>query len=443
MRWWPFGRKAEQRTISFQDVWGSGADIATFRGESIGTALSLVPVFAASRLIADSIASLPLETYRKSGAQKTRARDPKLVTDPTNFGTAYDWVHRAVTSLVLRGNAYGLILKRDSVGTPTLIEWLNPDEVSLEQDDTAYAPKWSWRGGTIEPDNMTHIPGFTLPGKVLGLSPISQYKNTVEIGLQAQAFGRDWFRNGSTPAAVLETTEEVTQEQADGIKRRFKQAAKGREPVALGLGVSYKPISVPAEESQFLATIRASKTDIANIYGIPPEMIGGETGQSMTYDTNEQQQIQLHTFALRPHLVKIECALSRLLPGNLYVKFNADAVLRADTKTRYEAYHYAISNGWMTRDEVRAIEDLPPLPNGEGSGYTPLEKGSTGNGPSTPEQEARNLTEMVQKVYLGVGPVLSSDEARELLNRAGASLPVGFEPFYLNKLAAPDRNELE
>lgn len=368
MRLWPFGRKAEKRNITFQDVWGSGGDPEnTIDGEGIKTALSLVPVFAATRLIADSVASLPVETYRRSGDLKIRVKDPKLVADPTNYGTTYDWIHRLITSLVLRGNAYGLVLARDSAGTPTLIEWLHPDEVTLDIDDTAYVSKWYWRKGEINPADFIHIPGFTLPGRVLGLSPITQYKNTVEIGLRAQDFGRDWFRNGSTPAAVLETQEEVTQDQAKELKRRFKQAAKGREPVALGLGVSYKQISVPAEESQFLATIRASKTDIANIYGIPPELIGGETGQSMTYHTTEQQQIQLFLYALRPFLQKIEAALSRILPGNMYIKFNADAVLRADTKTRYEAHHLALSDGWLSRDEVRAMEDLPPLPKGAGS----------------------------------------------------------------------------
>lgn len=372
MRFWPFGRKTEQRNITFQDVWGSGADLNEIRSESVGTALSLVPVFAATRLIADSVASLPLETYRDNKGSKTRVKDPKLVIGPTDFGTAYDWVHRLISSLVLRGNAYGLILERDALGTPTHVEWLNPDDVSIEQDDTAYTPKWYWRKGQVNSADFIHIPGFTLPGRVLGISPIAKFKNTVEIALHAQNFGLDWFKNGSVPAAVLETVEEVTQEQGEDIKRKFKRAARNREPVTLGLGVTYKPISVPPEESQFLATIRASKSDIASIYGIPAEMIGGETGQNLTYNTVEQQQIQFFMYALRPYLVKIECALSRLLPGNMCVKFNADAVLRADTKTRYDAHHLALTDGWMSRDEVRAIEDLPPIPDGSGADYAPI-----------------------------------------------------------------------
>lgn len=372
MRWWPFGRRAtEQRTITFQDVWGSGADIDQLHGDSMHTALTMVPVFAATRLIADSIAALPLLAYRQVGDIRTPISPPSLLRDPSQFGTIYDWIHRAVTSLALRGNAFGLITVLDSNGAPSQIEWLNPDEVNLTHDDIAFAPNWYWRGRPIDPAQLLHIPGYTLPGRILGLSPIGAYKTTIETGIHAATFGRDWFVNGSTPAAVLETTDEITEDQAKTIKARFKRAAQGREPVALGLGVTYKPISVAAEESQFLATARLTAGQVASIYGIPPELIGGESGKSMTYHNVEQQQILFVTHSLRPYLVKLETAISALLPRPQSVRFNADAVLRADTATRYQAHHLALTDGWMSKDEVRAVEELPPLPNGEGQSYAP------------------------------------------------------------------------
>ena len=120
-----------------------------------------------------------------------------------------------------------------------------PVTVISRSADIPRSAKSAALGRQLDPAAFVHIPGYTLPGKVKGLSPITAYKLTVETGLYAQRFGRDWFVNGSTPAAVLETEDEVTQEQAKVIKDRFKKAAKGREPVALGLGVTYKPISVP------------------------------------------------------------------------------------------------------------------------------------------------------------------------------------------------------
>lgn len=372
MRWWPRRRTAEARAITFQDVWGSGTDTEQMHGDKIHVALSMVPVFAATRLIADSVASLPLQAYRQVGDVRTPMSPPALLRDPSQFGTVYDWVHRAVVSLALRGNAYGLVTVLASDGSPAQIEWLNPDEVHLTHDDVAYVPNWYWRGRPLDPGMFIHIPGYTLPGKILGLSPIGAYRTTIETGIYAANFGRDWFVNGSTPAAVLETADEITEEQAKTIKSRFKRAAKGREPVALGLGVSYKPISVPAEESQFLATEKMTATQVASIYAIPPELIGGETGRSMTYHTVEQQQIMLVSHALRPYLVKFETAISSLFPRPQYMRFNVDALLRADTATRYQAHHLALTDGWMNKDEVRAVEDLAPLPNGEGQGYATI-----------------------------------------------------------------------
>lgn len=371
MRWWPFRRRTEKRTITYQDLWGSGRD-TPWRSGGIDAALTLVPVFAATRLLADSVASLPLQTFRQVDDVRLRVADPQLIADPTGYGTVYDWVHRAVTSLALRGNAFGLITDVARDGTPVRIEWLHPDEVTLETDRTDTPPVWYWQGRRVDSSMILHVPGYTLPGRVLGMSPIKAYRLTVETGLGAQQFGRDWFAGGSTPAGVLETDQVLNEEQAEAVKRRFKQAASGRDTVVLGAGTTYKPISVPADESQFLATMRATAGQIASIYGIPPEMIGGESGNSLTYANTEQQAINFVTYTLRPWLVRLEQALTRLLPAEQFVRFNIDSIIRADLKTRYEAHHYALADGWLSRDEVRLLENRAPLPGGEGAKYPPL-----------------------------------------------------------------------
>lgn len=362
---------AEQRAVSFQDVWGSGVDISPIRASSIDTALTLVPVFAATRLLADGVASLPLQTFRQQGATRARVDDPGLVRDPSQQGTAYDWLHRAMTSLTLRGNAFGYITQFDAEMHARQVEWLHPDEVTVEDNRARSRPRWYWQGRPLDPDRVLHIPGYTLPGQVLGLSPIAAYALTIETGLLSQQFGRDWFKNGSVPASVLQTEHAVKPDDATVMKERFRRAASAREPVVLGQGVEYKPIAVPPNESQFLATMKATVNQIAAIYGIPPEMIGGESGSSMTYANVEQQAINFVTYTLRPHLVKLETAISSLLPRPQYVKFNVDGIIRADLKSRYEAHSLALRDGWKSKDEVRALEELPPLPDGQGATYAP------------------------------------------------------------------------
>lgn len=369
--WWPFRRKEQQRAISYQDVWGSGGDLAVLRGGSQERALRMAPVYAATRLLADSVASLPTKSYTAVGETRRPIAAPPLFVRPAAMGTRFDWLHRAMTSLTLRGNAYGLIVAWDRTGWPAQIEWLHPDDVHIE-DNLAPHPVWYYKGRRLDDGQMFHIPAYTLPGQTLGLSPIRQFALTTDTGLLAQQFGRDWFANGSTPAGVLETDREIQAETAGILKARFKQAAEGRDVAVLGLGTKYRPISVPAEESQFLETIKASANQIAAIYGVPPEKIGGTTGNSLTYSTVEQNSLDLLTWTLRPWLARLEEALSTLRPPDESVKFNADAMLRTDTLTRYRAHSIARRIGLNSIDELRALEDEQPLPNGQGQDYTPL-----------------------------------------------------------------------
>ena len=370
MRWWPFRRK-EARSLSYQDVWGSGGPANGLRGTSQERALRLAPVYAATRLLADSVASLPLKNYRIAGADRERIPAPALFQHPAAVGTRYDWLHRAMTSLTLRGNAYGLVVATDAAGYPSQIEWLHPDDVSL-LDNFAAVPVWYYKGRRLEPGEMFHIPAYTLPGQILGLSPVAYFATTTDTGLLAQQFGKDWFANGSTPAAVLETDREVSREASTILKARFKEAASGRDVAVLGLGVKYRPISVPAEESQFLETIKASANQIAAIFGVPPEKVGGETGGSLTYATVEQNSIDLLTWTLRPWLARLEEAFSMLRPPTEEAAFNVDAMLRTDTLTRYRTYRIARAIGLHNVDELRRLEDEPPLPAGQGTDYTPL-----------------------------------------------------------------------
>lgn len=364
---WPFKRKAEERSISFQDFWGSGFDLDDIH-VGARTAMTLAPVWASVRLIADSIAALPLQTFRKTGDSREKIDTPPLFTDPSLFGGQFESIQRPLVSLLLRGNAYGLITEFDSMG-PRRIEWLHPDEVSLQEDETTARPMWQWKGRPVEPfqgrdspGQLLHIPWIVMPGRVLGLSPISAFRETIQEGILAHRFGREWFKHGGIPSAVLETDQKVDEEQGNRIKQRFKDAVRGREPVVLGVGTEYKPISVNADESQFLMSIKANAAQIASIYGVPPDRVGGELAQrTITYANVEQDSLNLVKHSFQPYLVKLEQHFSQLLPRPQFVKFNVDALVRADLKSRMESHKLALDAGWLTKDEVRELEDLPPL----------------------------------------------------------------------------------
>lgn len=371
----PFRRpRTEQRDLlsSTLPTWSDvSAGHVTLGAGGTTRALSLIPVFAANRLLSGTVSTLPLKTYRDVGDEKLQAPQAQLFRQLEDEGRLVPWLQQCMTSLGLRGNAFGRVLARDGFEFPTQIEWLNPTAVLLENTPQGYV----WRVGSdvVSRRDMLHIPWFTLPGEVLGLSPIGTFAATINTGLAADRYGQTWFDNGGFPPGTFKNSAQtVTQEQTERIKARLSAAIRTRQPLVYGADWEYTPLSVPPNEAQFIETLRMNATQIASIYNIPPEMIGGETGKSMTYQNVEQQQINFVMMTLRPWLVLLERAFSALLPNRQYVRFNADALIRADIKTRYEVYEIGRTIGLRSIDELRRLEELPSLPGGAGADYAPL-----------------------------------------------------------------------
>ncbi len=369
VRDWFLGPKTEERAITSLP-WGVPApfDVGPGRYDNPDDALSLGSVYSAVSLLASTISTLPLDASRKIGDTRVpMGSTPQLFAQLSTDGRLVPWLHQCVVSLALRGNAYGLVVNRDGFGFPTAVEWMDPAAVTY--DDAART--WRWRGREVPDEQIVHIPWFTLPGKREGLSPIGSYAATLGIGLGAQSYARDWFDGGGFPPGTFQNTEKVipTADEAAAIRAKLAASRRSRQPLVYGKDWKYDAISVPPEEAQFVQTMKMTATQVAAIYHIPPEKIGGETGHSLTYATAETHQIEWTTDALRTWLVTLETAFCSWLPDRQYVKFNLAGLVRADMKTRYESYQIALSNGWLSLDEVRAYEDLQPLPNRQGQAF--------------------------------------------------------------------------
>ncbi|MGH3096952.1 MAG: phage portal protein [Streptosporangiales bacterium] len=379
----PFRRRAvadgtEQRALTGDSVSWLAPNLAEPVAPSVDGALRLAPVFAATRILASQVSSLPPQAYRRNGDQRERISAPSLFGSPSATGTTRDWLFRAMTSLVLRGNAVGLITDRDAMERPLKLEWLNPADVFVEDammfgPGSFTDPKWFWLGQHIPTEDIVHIPWFTLPGKVWGLSPIGAYAVTVSTGLAAQRYSDDWFKAGGVPPGTFKNAEKtVDQKQANIIKARMLAAIRTHEPIVYGNDWEYTPITISPQDAQFVETMKLTANQIAAIYGIPPSKLGGETGDSMTYSNVESEGIHFLQYTLLPWLTQLEDVFSGLLSRRHYVKFNVDSLTRSDAQTRYSNYERARMIGLMNIDEIRALEDLPPLPNGAGQDYTPL-----------------------------------------------------------------------
>lgn len=330
-------------------------------------ALSLIPYFACVRVLAEQVSSLPLQAFRKDGDVRKRITDPQLLQHPAAIGTNVRWLRQVVISLASRGNAYGLIISRDGFQFPTMIEWLCPDDVHVDETMPTM-PKYYFRGQFVPRENIVHIAWFVEPGRVKGLSPVAAFAASIGVGLQTTDYGLSWFENGGTPPATFKNTAKMLEpREAEIISDRLLSFIRRRRPIVHGKDWEFTGLKVTPEESQFIETMKINATQMAAIFGVPAEMVGGETGGSLTYNTPALNGDALLKMVLRPWLILIESEITALLPDRQYVLFNADAVVRADLKTRYEAYQIALTPGtaFMTPNEVRALEDLEPVAGGD------------------------------------------------------------------------------
>lgn len=338
------------------------------------SAMRLSTVWACVDLIGAMVSTLPVHEYRRDpdGAQ-VKLGDPPLFMIPDGELGLGEWLYQLMGSLLLRGNAYGLILKRDAAGYPTKIKVLNPNDVTPPQQRGRLGPtEFKLLGKPVtryDPvsghGELWHLPAYTPAGSIVGLSPIAYAATAIGTGLAAHQFGANWFRDGAVPSAILKQEKPVAKEAAKLVKQSWVDVLFGgkREPVVLADGWTYEQVSVNPNESQFLDAIRASAVDICGYFRTPPELVARAVpGASQTYSNIEMRHRQLLTFTLNPWLVKLEKALSGLRPRPRYIKFNRDAPLAVDSATRWKVYETGIRNGVLSPDEARELEEREPIP---------------------------------------------------------------------------------
>ena len=349
-----------------------GSTASTFASVNLAAAessLQKVAIWAAVNLIASLTATLPVDVYEGTGAAQREVPPPKVLLDPAGDGYGrIDWTYQYMLSMLLRGNSNGQVAARDRLGNPTQIVLYHPDQVQGWRDEKTGLPQWRVAGQTVDDaSDMWHQRVYSVPGRLMGLSPVAFHAQTIGLGISALRFGSQWFADGAHPTGLLVNENALDAKQARTAKDRFMAALRGtREPVVLGQGWKYQQIQVAPEESQFLETQKYTSADCARIYGPGlPEILGYDTGGSMTYANVEQRSLDLLTYTLDPWLVRVENMWTELLPGEQYARINRGALARTDLLTRYRAHALALQNRWKVVNEVREIEDMRPVAWGD------------------------------------------------------------------------------
>ena len=372
-------RPAESRALAESDFPWASDDVVRMGADSM---MAIVPAYAAVSIISETVGTLPLHQFtRRSDGTQSPMPLTRVIDSPVDGSMPVDWLQRCAASLLTNHGAVGLL---SGAGLwPTGCTWINPSR--LTGDMVGGKPKYWLDGHSIEPEEFVYIPAMSMPGKALGLSRVQYFAETFSAAREAQRANRDWSRSRAVPGSKLKNLKQtLNAAEAEALSERASARLRNGKPFVYGMDWEFDVLSMPAGDAAFLQSIKANATQVAAIYNIPPEMIGGETGGSLTYSTVEQNTIKFLTFTIRPLLKRIEDALSRrLLPRPQYLKFNADALIRVDTATRLGGYRTAREIGLRSIDELRELEDLTPLPDGQGQSYAPLaliQKGATSEG---------------------------------------------------------------
>lgn len=328
-----------------------------------GDALSHSGVWACLRLRADLLSTMPLTVYRQSPAAGFDVALPvpaslKLPGGPDCGITEY--LYSSQFDLDRCGNSFGLITERTGAGLPARVDLVPYTDVTVKMTKGVL----SYRIGqeTYAAKDVWHERQFTSAGIPVGLSPLTYAALSVSNYLSASEFAADWFSNGAVPSGTFKNTKKsLTPAEAAAMKTRFREAVRAREPLVHGADWEYSMISVAANESMFLESMRAGVSDVCRFFGVPGDMIDAEGGASnVTYANVTQRNLQLLIMHLAPAIIRREEALSRWLPGPQKVRLVTDSVLRMDPAARNLMIGLQVKDRTLTPNEARALNNLPP-----------------------------------------------------------------------------------
>lgn len=340
------------------------------------TAMRCAAVYACVRVLAESVAQLPLIVYRRTGAGKERAPDHPLYSllhdAPNEWQTSFEFRETCMAHLALRGNAYAL--KNVVAGRVRELLPISPDRVSVTQNadwSLSYTvSKPSGGSETLSADKVFHLRGLSANG-YLGLSPIQLAREAVGLSLATEKHGATLFANGARTSGVITHPKNLSAPAQQRLKDSIEEATTGdnlHRLVVLEEDMKWTSVGMTSEDSQFLATREYQRSEIAAIFRIPPHLIGDLA--HATFSNIEQQALEFVTYTMLPWLKRWEqrITMDLIAPKDrdtVFAEFNVDGLLRGDMASRYQSYMVAIQNGILNPNEVREMENRNPREGGD------------------------------------------------------------------------------
>ena len=336
--------------------------------------LRLSAVYACVRILSETMASLPIVLYRKRpDGGKDRVTDhwlyPLLCRRPNRYQNPFEWREMLQGHLALRGNAYNQIITNPRGEIIELVP-IHPDRVRVEllrSGQFRYRVTDRFGDETILPrGDVWHLRGLSSDG-LLGMSPIELARESLGMALAAQEYGARFFANDAKPTGGwIEFPGSFKDAEAKKIFREsYQQAQSGSnrgKVLVLENGMKFHEVGVTNKDAQFLELRKFQITDIARLFRVPPHMIADL--DRATFSNIEQQSLEFVMHTMTPWAERWEAAIERDLifeNEDLEVEFDFANLMRGDAASRSAYYQSGIQNGWLTRNEARAAENLNPI----------------------------------------------------------------------------------
>lgn len=352
------------------------------------TALKVSAVFACTRLLSTSVASLPIHLYRRTRDGDREVVDwedwrmPLVAKDgrPNEVQTGFDMWELVMAHLCTWGNAY-VRRERNGAGREVALWPLMPGDVEpVRKEGTREHAYRCWLDGTevlLLPDEVLHFRAFG-PSPWRGMSPVRAAAVAIGIARAAEEYGGRFFAQSGQPGGLIQVPKTLSDRAYSRLRRRWEAMHQGtRRAHMLAIleeGAQWQSIGLPPGDLQFLQTREFQLEEVCRIFGVPPFMVGALEKQTSWGTGVEQQQIGFTVFHLRGWLERLEVRLTTDLfapprgtpgPPPVFPEFSVEGLLRGDFKSRMEGYQIGLNTGILTWAEVRRKENLPVRPGDE------------------------------------------------------------------------------
>lgn len=373
-----------KRMSTYAKEFLAGNDIPAYSDTSSGinitdeTALQISVFWSCIKVLSEDVGTLPLFLYKRLEKGKIKAENHNLYNilkdEPNNEMLSVNFIEMIMTNMLLWGNAY---IQKIYNNAGEIIElWpLYSKNMEIKRDNNKnlyYLYRINNEKIKFSKDEIINIVGLSLDG-INGLSILKYARESLGLTAATEKFGSSFFKNGSNLNGTIELPEGGKCKNKNEVREEWNHLYVGPENsnkiAILENGMKYKPIAIPPEDAQFLQTRQYQVPEVCRWFRMPPHKVADLS--NATFSNIEHQGIDYVGNTLRPWLVRIEKSLARGLLNvkekkKYFIKFNVDALLRGDFKTRMEGYGIGRQNGWLNADDIRELEDMNPIPANQG-----------------------------------------------------------------------------